>query len=114
MVLNLIVNAAHAISDVVGRSGKKGTITIRTRREEDCVAVEVGDTGGGIPAAIQGRVFDPFFTTKEVGRGSGQGLSIAHAVVVDKHGGSIQFETEEGKGTVFTFRLPLAAKAPKE
>jgi signal transduction histidine kinase len=114
VVLNLVVNAAHAISDAVGRSGKKGTITVRTRREEGWVAVEVGDTGGGIPVAIQGRVFDPFFTTKEVGRGSGQGLSIAHSVVVDKHGGTIQFESEEGKGTVFTFRLPLAGKAPKE
>jgi len=74
----------------------------------DCgrwVEILVGDTGVGIPA-VQSRVFDPFFTTKEIGRGTGQGLGIARSVIVDKHAGSIEFETVEGKGTTFLIRLP--------
>ncbi|HJW42931.1 MAG TPA: PAS domain S-box protein [Geothrix sp.] len=112
VVLNLIVNAAHAIGDRVGNSGQKGRITVRTQVEADRVAIQVEDTGGGIPEAIRDRVFDPFFTTKGVGRGSGQGLAIAHSVVVDKHGGTIGFETEPGQGTLFTIHLPLAPDAP--
>lgn len=112
VVLNLVVNAAHAIGDVVGRSGQKGRITIRTRAEMGRVTIQVEDTGGGIPEAIQNRVFDPFFTTKGVGKGSGQGLAIAHSVVVDKHGGTIGFETELGQGTLFTVHLPLTTDVP--
>jgi signal transduction histidine kinase len=107
VVLNLIVNAAHAIGDRVGRSGEKGRITIRTRAEASQVEIQVEDTGAGIPEAIRDRVFDPFFTTKGVGKGSGQGLAIAHSVVVDKHGGTIGFETELGQGTLFTIHLPI-------
>ncbi|HVM60907.1 MAG TPA: PAS domain S-box protein [Verrucomicrobiae bacterium] len=108
VTLNLIVNAAHAIADVVG-DGKngKGRIRVSTRRVGDWAEVRIGDTGTGIPQAIRSRVFDPFFTTKSVGKGSGQGLAIAHSVVVDKHGGNIHFETEVGKGTTFIIRLPL-------
>jgi len=110
--LNLLVNAAHAIADVVG-DGKsrqvtgKGTITVTTRREGDEVIVKIADSGTGIPPEIRDRVFDQFFTTKAVGKGTGQGLSIAHSVVVEKHGGSLTFETEVGKGTTFIIRLPL-------
>ena len=108
VILNLIVNASHAIADVVGDgSGGKGTITIGTRRDGDWVEIRVTDTGAGIPEGIRSRIFDPFFTTKQVGRGTGQGLSIAHSVVVDRHGGEISFETETGKGTSFLIRLPL-------
>jgi signal transduction histidine kinase len=108
VVLNLIVNAAHAIADVVvdGEEGR-GTITISTRRDGEFAEVRIGDTGSGIPEAAQGKIFDPFFTTKEVGKGTGQGLSIAHAVVVNKHGGTLDFDTEIGKGTTFVLRLPL-------
>jgi len=108
VILNLLVNAAHAIGDVV-RSGteQKGTITIRTRRDGDWVEIRISDTGTGIPEPIRNRIFDPFFTTKEPGRGTGQGLTIAHAVVVKKHGGTITFETEVGRGTTFIVRLPL-------
>ena len=67
----------------------------------------VSDSGVGIPEAIRSRVFDPFFTTKDVGRGSGQGLAIARAVV-EKHGGTLAFETRVGSGTTFTMRLPVA------
>ena len=109
--LNLIVNAAHAIAGS-GGSERKGTITLRTRQEGNWVAVRISDTGPGIPEAIRGRIFDPFFTTKEVGKGTGQGLAIAHAVVVDKHGGTLSVETEVGQGTTFEIRLPLTPSPP--
>ena len=108
VILNLIVNAAHAIADKVGNSPEqRGLITISTRRDGDWVEIRIEDTGTGIPQAIQSKVFDPFFTTKEVGRGTGQGLAIAHAVVTEKHGGTIRFETEVGQGTTFVVRLPV-------
>jgi signal transduction histidine kinase len=108
VILNILVNAAHAIADSTGdgRNGK-GRITVTTRLVEDAVEVRIRDTGTGIPVAAQPRVFDPFFTTKPVGKGSGQGLAIAHSVIVDKHGGAITFETQIGKGTTFILRLPL-------
>lgn len=107
VILNLIVNAAHAIDDAVAESGDKGEIRIATRRDGDWAEIRVIDTGRGIPDAIQKRIFDPFFTTKEVGKGSGQGLAIAWSVIVDKHGGTIAVESEEGKGATFTVRLPI-------
>ncbi|NOT33887.1 MAG: ATP-binding protein [Candidatus Eisenbacteria bacterium] len=105
--LNIIVNAAHAIGDVVGSTGARGRITVRTRIDGDEVVVEFSDTGGGIPPAVAARIFDPFFTTKAVGRGTGQGLAIARSIVVSKHGGDISFETEPGIGITFSIRLPL-------
>jgi signal transduction histidine kinase len=107
VVLNLIVNAAHAIGDVVKGTPDKGRITIRTRVLDDLVEIAVGDTGKGIPVEVRSRIFDPFFTTKEVGKGTGQGLAIARTVIVDKHGGTLHFETEVGKGTTFFIRLPI-------
>ncbi len=111
VVINLLVNAAHAIGDVVakagGVSGGKGTITVSTRRDGDHVEVRIRDTGTGIPEAARAKIFDPFFTTKAVGKGTGQGLHIAHTVVVKKHGGTLTFETELGKGTTFIIRLPI-------
>ena len=108
IILNMIVNSAHAIADVVGDGSEgKGKIRITTGRDGDSVVIRISDTGSGIPEAIRNRIFDPFFTTKEVGKGTGQGLSIAHSVIVDKHGGKIDFETEEGKGTTFIIQLPL-------
>lgn len=112
VVLNLIVNAAHAIKDKV-KEGEKGRITVRTRNRGELVEISVEDSGSGIPAAIQGKVFDPFFTTKEVGKGTGQGLSFAYTVVVKKHSGKIWFETEVGKGTTFFVSLPAVAHAER-
>jgi len=112
VILNLVVNAAHAIADVKMRGTTKGRITISTRRDGDWAEIRVRDTGTGIPEAVRSRIFTPFFTTKEVGRGTGQGLAIAHAVVVKKHGGTLEFETEEGKGTTFIIRMPIAGAAP--
>jgi len=105
--LNLLVNAAHAIKDVVKDNGKKGIIRIRTRQEGDEVLISIGDTGSGIPGNIRDKIFQPFFTTKEVGRGTGQGLAIARTIVVDKHGGTLTFDTEVGRGTTFHIRLPV-------
>jgi signal transduction histidine kinase len=115
-ILNIVVNAAHAIGDVVKGTEHKGTITVRTRRENEDVFITISDTGGGIPDSIRDHVFDPFFTTKEVGKGTGQGLAIARSVVVEKHGGELAFQSDMGKGTTFTIRLPIAGKkrAPVE
>ena len=107
-VLNLIVNAAHAIAETPAvKAGGKGTITVGTRVVGPEVEIRVQDTGGGIPQEIHGRIFDPFFTTKPVGKGTGQGLFIVHTVVVEKHGGSVRFETAPGVGTTFFIRIPL-------
>jgi two-component system NtrC family sensor kinase len=108
VVLNLVVNAAHAIADQVKDTGQKGLITVKTRVEAGFAVISIGDTGGGIPEAVRGRIFEPFFTTKEVGKGTGQGLSIAHKVVAS-HGGTLDFVTEMGNGTTFFVRLPLPA-----
>ncbi|MEO8065132.1 MAG: ATP-binding protein [Pseudomonadota bacterium] len=116
VVLNIVVNAAHAISDVVGDGGKgKGKITVRTRADGEWAIVEIQDSGSGMPLHVQQRIFDPFFTTKEVGKGTGQGLAIAHNVIVDKHGGTIKVASAPGAGTTFTIRLPIGgAKSEPE
>lgn len=106
VILNLIINAVHAIKDVVS-SKTKGKIKLTTRCAGDWVEIRIGDSGTGIPEEIRSKIFHPFFTTKEVGRGTGQGLAIAHSVIVEKHGGTIAFETEMGRGTTFILRLPL-------
>jgi PAS domain S-box-containing protein len=112
VILNLIVNAAHAIADVVKKGGpEKGKIKVQTINYPEWAEIRIQDTGTGIPQKVQSRVFDPFFTTKVIGKGTGQGLAIARSVIVDKHGGSIQFETEEGKGTTFIIRLPINGKS---
>ncbi len=112
VVLNLVVNAAHAIADVIGKQGGKGTITVSTRRDGDHAEVRIRDSGTGIPDSALAKIFEPFFTTKAVGKGTGQGLYIAHNVIAKKHGGTLTFETEMGKGTTFIIRLPLTEKAP--
>ena len=106
VILNLVVNGAHAIKEKV-KDGEKGRITVCTRMRGEFAEISIADTGTGIPEAIRSRVFDPFFTTKEVGKGTGQGLSLAHTVVVKKHSGKIWFETEVGVGTTFFIDLPI-------
>ncbi len=111
VILNLVVNAAHAIGDVVKLNpGTKGKITVSTRRVGDGVEVRVSDTGTGIPESVRPKIFTPFFTTKDVGKGTGQGLSIVYGSIVKKHGGTVTFETEVGKGTTFVLRLPFTAR----
>jgi signal transduction histidine kinase len=108
VILNIIVNAAHAIGEKFATNPEhKGEITVRTLHDEDCVEIHISDNGPGIPPAVQSRVFDHFFTTKEIGKGTGQGLAIAHSVIVEKHHGTITFETSPERGTTFIIRLPL-------
>ena len=109
VLLNLVVNAAHAVAEAKREGG--GKIEVRSRAEDGVVAVTVSDNGVGIPPHIQRRVFDPFFTTKPVGKGTGQGLSLARSIVVDAHGGTLSFETEPGQGTAFTIRLPVDGRS---
>ena len=108
--LNLLVNAAHAIREKVEHGGPRGTIRIATRADDGLVEIRVTDSGTGIPEPIRDKIFDQFFTTKPIGRGTGLGLAIVRAVVVDKHKGSIRFETEPGVGTTFVVRIPVAAR----
>jgi signal transduction histidine kinase len=109
--LNLIVNAAHAMES--HRTGDApGRLTVRSAVDGDSVVISFADTGGGIPPEIQQRIFDPFFTTKEVGRGTGQGLAIARAIVVERHGGELSFESIADHGTTFVIRLPIAGPRP--
>lgn len=114
VMLNLIVNSAHAISDAIEQRGtsEKGTITIGTRQEGPWATISVADTGAGIPLEIQSRVFEPFFTTKEVGKGTGQGLALAHVAIVKRHQGQLSFESKVGHGTTFFVRLPLEVGTP--
>lgn len=104
-VLNVVVNAAHAMSEKYRGQNQRGVLSVRTSTEGRTVAVSVSDTGGGIPEDIRTRIFDPFFTTKEVGKGTGQGLAIVHSVLA-RHNGTVEFETVPGVGTTFTLRFP--------
>jgi len=110
VVLNIVVNAAHAIGEANRGTQARGTIRVATRAGGGQVEIRIADTGPGIPAAIRDKVFEPFFTTKEVGRGTGQGLAIARSIVA-KHRGTITFETEMGKGTTFVIRMPVEPPA---
>jgi len=108
VILNLIVNAAHAIEESVSTPGR-GTIRIRSWADETTVHLAVSDDGCGMSTQTRARIFDPFFTTKAVGRGTGQGLTIVHQIIVDRHRGSIDVETTPGLGTEFTLHLPQPA-----
>lgn len=108
VILNLLVNAAQAIGEATDSGSQgKGTITVMTTLQDNWAEIRVSDTGPGIPAEIRNRIFEPFFTTKEVGKGTGQGLAIAYSIIVEKHKGTIQFESSPGEGTTFIIRLPL-------
>ncbi len=114
VILNMIVNAAHAITDANGGdSAKKGLIRIRTVHGQNQARIYISDTGAGIPAEIQHKIFDLFFTTKEPGRGTGQGLAIAHSVIVEKHGGTLDLKSRPGRGATFIIGLPLQTAAKK-
>jgi signal transduction histidine kinase len=104
--LNLIVNAAHAIHDA-GKDSETGEIHIGTSLDQHMAVIRVRDNGCGIPEDNISKLYDPFFTTKEVGRGTGQGLSIAHSILVDKHGGDISVSSRVGHGTEFIIRVPV-------
>ncbi len=105
--LNLIVNAGQAIED-------EGTITVRTRREGQCVHVSIQDTGRGIPEEVRPKIFTAGYTSKPIGEGVGLGLAITREIVEEAHHGSISFESEMGKGTVFHVILPIDQHASAE
>lgn len=106
VVMNMLVNAAHAIGP------KRGTITIKTELRGDSVMLEISDTGGGISKENLSRIFDPFFTTKPVGQGTGLGLSLSYGII-QKHNGQIDVESEPGRGTCFRIVLPVKHLAPE-
>lgn len=109
VILNLLINAAQAITQALGDGSQgKGKIVVSTSHDEDWAEISISDTGAGIPEAVRSRVFEPFFTTKPVGKGTGQGLALAHTAIVRRHGGKIWFDSEVGKGTTFYIRIPLA------
>ncbi len=105
VLLNLVVNAAHAIAETKPAQG--GKIGVSSRVCDGVVAITISDNGSGIPESIQHKIFDQFFTTKPVGKGTGQGLSLARSIIVDAHGGTLSFATEADRGTAFTIRLPV-------
>ncbi|MFN8021722.1 MAG: sensor histidine kinase [Acidimicrobiales bacterium] len=107
VIVNLVVNAAHAIADHGPTCGERGTISVRSWRDVDTAVIEIEDDGGGIPTDVRDRVFEPFFTTKEVGRGTGQGLPISRSVVEGRHGGTLAFRVLDGVGTIFRIELPV-------
>jgi two-component system NtrC family sensor kinase len=108
--LNLIVNAAHAMED---KHAGRGRLGIRTSLDGDDVVIAISDTGSGIAEANRERIFDAFFTTKEVGRGTGQGLAISRSIIVDRHGGTLTFDSTLGVGTTFYVRIPIAGPRPQ-
>jgi signal transduction histidine kinase len=110
VLLNLLVNAAHAIGERVDGTTERGTIVVRTFTDADAAVIEIADTGMGIPADVAKHIFDPFFTTKELGKGTGQGLALARNVINIRHGGSLTFKSTPGVGTTFMIRLPLSAQ----
>jgi two-component system NtrC family sensor kinase len=103
--LNLLTNAVDAI-------GKDGKIYLTSRRIDSEVAVSVRDNGPGIPKEYQSRIFEPFFTTKQSGKGTGLGLSVTYTIVRNM-GGTIALDSEEGKGTTFTVKLPIVVPDKK-
>jgi PAS domain S-box len=108
VVLNMIINSSQAIKELVDNgSTSRGIIRIQTEYQEPFVWIIISDTGKGIPHSIIHKVFDHFFTTKEVGKGTGQGLAIAHDIIVNKHQGFIEVNSEEGKGAAFIVTLPV-------
>ena len=110
-LLNVLVNAAHAVTDAFKDKTGKGRISIRTSRVDGMVEIRVQDTGTGIPEENKSRIFNPFFTTKPVGKGTGQGLAITHQIVVGKHDGVLDFTSAIGQGTTFYIRLPFGGQA---
>jgi two-component system NtrC family sensor kinase len=114
VLLNIIVNAAHAIELQKTRDARAGHIRIQTTMDGAMAVVRVTDNGTGMPESVKARIFDPFFTTKEVGKGTGQGLAIVRSVIVARHKGEVHVETQVGVGTTFELRIPVEVRQPTE
>jgi two-component system, NtrC family, sensor kinase len=111
VVLNLVVNAAHAVGDVVKASGGKGHIAVSTHLDGDHAVITVRDNGNGIADHVRPHIFEPFYTTKAVGKGTGQGLALAWSIVAGDHAGAIEVDSASGQGATFRVRLPIAGRA---
>jgi two-component system, NtrC family, sensor kinase len=112
--INLLINAAHAVGDVVGDHGtRKGIIRVATRRDDASIVIAISDTGTGIPEEVQKRMFEPFFTTKGHDKGTGQGLLYVKTIVMDKHHGTLTWDSKSGRGTTFSVRIPVEQKTRK-
>lgn len=111
VLINLLVNAADAIESSAATRPKDqpGKIIIRSRAHCSCAELEIADNGTGIPEAIREKIMQPFFTTKRIGKGTGQGLALAHSTIVEQHAGKFFFTSEVGRGTSFFIQLPLGA-----
>ena len=107
VLLNLLVNAAHAINDKFSSTSERGTITVSSTLDGDAVVLAVTDNGCGMSPEVQAKIFDPFFTTKEIGKGTGQGMALARALVVDGHHGRIDVDSTPRAGTTISLRLPV-------
>ncbi len=106
--MNLLINAAHSIADVIEKgTDQRGTITVTTGIEDGRAIISISDTGAGIADDVREKIFEPFFTTKEPGKGTGQGLAFARSIIIEKHNGEIELDTEMGKGTTFRICLPI-------
>lgn len=114
VLLNIIINAVHAMTDAYHQRKVLGTMTITSSHSDGMVVLSITDTGLGIPDEIANRIFDPFFTTKKVGYGTGQGLAISRDIIMNKHGGELSFISEVNVGTTFFIRLPCSLGAPRE
>lgn len=112
VILNLLVNAGHAIAARSDEQAEPGQITLRTGVTGHDVWIAIQDNGCGIPDTIREQIFDPFFTTKEVGKGTGQGLALARAIIVDQHQGQLELDSVVGRGSTFTIRLPQVVASP--
>jgi len=107
VIMNLLINATHSIQEKFEKDNQKGSITITTSKDNNNILITIKDTGAGIPDDIKQKIFEPFFTTKQVGHGTGQGLSISYSTIVEKHKGTIDFDSEIDKGTTFYIHLPI-------
>jgi signal transduction histidine kinase len=111
VILNIVVNAAHAIADAVAGTDRRGKIVVALRQVDASVVISISDSGAGIPAHARDHIFEQFYTTKPVGKGTGQGLALCRSVVVDKHHGALTFETEPGVGTTFHIQIPIVPRS---
>lgn len=111
--LHIIANAIDALEETTSPTINEPTITIQTALEKNLVSIKISDNGAGIPNSIQEKIFDPFFSTKLVGKGKGLGLSIAHQIIVEQHGGTLEVESNVGQGTTLTLLLPLQQPSPR-
>ena len=114
VILNLVVNAAHSIEERLKTDSATGVIRVTTRLEAEHAVIEVQDNGTGVPEELKNKVFDPFFTTKEVGKGTGQGLALAHRIVVERHGGDLRILSPDEGGAIFRIRIPIAEESARD